>query len=253
MTTGMPSPISPRPAPISAADFHRLSGAQRLPPKAACGADPGRPATAAGGCPSRISPRPAPTSGRRPSMAGSGHPPAAAAGPKLSSHLGKGQRQGTSGRRYRDFAEPLWISMPVLRDERLLTAERTSVVVEATPAVPAVDFRAGPRERQGPSRAPRGVLPAGHGWPAAGRGSWTRTPAGGAHPAVRATGSANHDEAALGRTNTPAVCHRPQPGKASHSLKPPPAIAFAAAASALRLYLPGGREPGSGYPCRPFV
>ncbi len=37
------------------------------------------------GMPSRISPRPAPTSGRRPSMAGSGHPPAATAGPEPSS------------------------------------------------------------------------------------------------------------------------------------------------------------------------
>ncbi len=52
------------------------------------------------------------------------------------------------------------------------------------------DVRAGAGECPGPSRAPGGVLPAGHGWPAAGRGSWTRTPAGGAHPPVRATGGA---------------------------------------------------------------
>ncbi len=77
-----------------------------------------------------------------------------------------------------------------------------------------------------PSRAPGGVLPAGHGWPAAGRGSRTRTPAGGAHPPVRATGSAG-----LKRSNhahdTPAVrhragtCRRSSRSAATVSRKPP--------------------------------
>ena len=140
------------------------------------------------GMPSRISPRPAPTSGRRPSMAGSGHPPASTAGSDLSWRLGEGQRQGTSGRRGNRRLRLSALGLQTATDERTHAAVGDSTA--AAPALPA-----GAHERRSPSRAPGGVLPAGHGWPAAGRGSWTRTPAGGAHPPVRATGSADHNEA----------------------------------------------------------
>ncbi len=84
---------------------------------------------------------------------------------------------------------------------RLLTSKRNCRTHEAgmsaqgDACTTAVDFRAGAGGCPGPSRSPGGVLPAGHGWPAAGRGSRTRTPAGGAHPPVRATGSATPKEA----------------------------------------------------------
>ena len=157
------------------------------------------------GMPSRISPRPATTSGRRPSMAGSGHPPAAAAGSDLSSRREEGQGRRASGRRGGDSRADILVG----------TAERTSVAA-------AGDDRANRRrlsyrtdECRSPSRAPGGVLPAGHGWPAAGRGSWTRTPAGGAHPPVRATGSANPNEVPPGAQGHPAA--RPRSDRPSMS------------------------------------
>ncbi len=118
-------------------------------------------------------------------MAGSGHPPASAAGSDLSSRREEGQGRRASGRRGGDSRA----------DTLVGTAERTSVAA-------AGDDRANRRrlsyrtdECRSPSRAPGGVLPAGHGWPAAGRGSRTRTPAGGAHPPVRATGSVDYNGA----------------------------------------------------------
>ncbi len=130
------------------------------------------------GMPGRISPRPAPTSGRRPSMAGSGHPPASAAGSELSWRRDEDQGQWRKNESGRLHAAP--------------TA--TLLLCACT--------EAGGRLSQ--SRAPGGVRTAGHGWPAAGRGSWTRTPAGGAHPPVRVTGGANHHEATRTRTDATA-------------------------------------------------
>ncbi len=88
--------------------------------------------------PSRISPRPAPTSGRRPSMAGSGHPPAAAAGPEPSSRSGRrstAKKVGPS-RQSRFRLPPL--PPPVLTNEgrETVTAEGTSVArLETTSGV----------------------------------------------------------------------------------------------------------------------
>ena len=111
-------------------------------------------------------------------------------------------------------------------------------------------LRAETHERSGPSRASGGVLPAGHGWPAAGRGSWTRTPAGGAHPPVRATGSAGHTGAARARSDA-RNRHPPHSGKrvrARHAATPsmaekapasaPGASALAPRASRAALHAP---------------
>ena len=99
------------------------------------------------GMPSRISPRPAPTSGRRPSMAGSGHPPASTAGSDLSWRLGEGQRQGTSGRRGNRRLRLSALGLQTATDERTHAAVGDSTA--AAPALPA-----GAHERRSPSRAP---------------------------------------------------------------------------------------------------
>ena len=101
------------------------------------------------GMPSRISPRPAPTSGRRPSMAGSGHPPASAAGPGLSSRSGRDQRRSASDRRARgsrpgaSAVAAAMAPLPALRPCRTCrtpsgTAERMRRACQrkATPAQP---------------------------------------------------------------------------------------------------------------------
>ncbi len=140
-------------------------------------------------------------------MAGSGHPPASAACPETSSRF----RKRSTAKRVR----PTCRGLPACRlyrrcrhgaaggveaVSRLPTSCRNCRTHDAgmsagNAGTTAVDFRAGAGGCPGASRAPGGVLPAGHGWPAAGRGSWTRTPAGGAHPPVRATGSATPNEA----------------------------------------------------------
>ena len=145
------------------------------------------PGADAGGMPSRNLRCPAPTSGRRPSMAGSGHPPCARAGHHLSRGL---ERHGILTARFLpEPVSPLHVAAAAAIAVALLLKRALRVRFAAVPLpllllllLPSIFPEAGPRHS--PSRA-QGVCgqPAMDGRrPAVGAG---RGDAGGAHPCVR--------------------------------------------------------------------
>ena len=150
-----------------------------------------RPDADAGGMPSRNLRCPAPTSGRRPSMAGSGHPPCARTGHHLSRGL---ERRWTLTARFLPDPGSL---LTVAAAAAIAVALALGVRFAAGAAVVfvALDLSRGRISSQPVART-GGVRTAGQGWPAAGSGSRTRR-CRGSTPPVCATGRVHHHGADL--------------------------------------------------------